>query len=249
MEIAFALGWKDTARISRIEQGRIEKPDRKLIVKICKILELKPQESNSLLLVGGFLPTDVEINQVRKKTNALLIGWKYPVGVRDFSWRIIHSNNLMIKFHNINVKQHEFIVKNCPSVIETTFDAEYNLNKKLSKDNINNKERMRFLTTMLKDFKYHQRNRTRDRWFIDFVKKMMNNPLFRETWMKTDGVVNPDLDLITNFALKITPSPTKQNDFLSTFVIITPYREDPRFEIEFHIPADAKTFKYFDSIK
>jgi len=250
MEIAFALGWKDGARISRIEQGHIEKPDRDLIEKICLILELKPQESNSLLLVGGFLPTQKEITYIRKKTHSLINSWNYPVGVRDFSWRIIHANSMMIKFHNMNEKQQRFIVDECPSVIEITFNAEYELNNKLLiKTNKELSERKRFLTTMLKDFKYHQRHRTRERWYVDFVRRMMNNPLFRETWMKTEDIVDPDLDLITNFAIKRVPSPINRNDILSTFIIITPYREDPRFEIEFHIPADTKTFNYFESIK
>ena len=46
LEIAFSLGWKDTSRLSRIEQGRIDKPQRKLIDKICQIMELKREEKN-----------------------------------------------------------------------------------------------------------------------------------------------------------------------------------------------------------
>ncbi|PIZ62610.1 hypothetical protein COY16_03690 [Candidatus Roizmanbacteria bacterium CG_4_10_14_0_2_um_filter_39_13] len=249
MEIAFALGWKDTARISRIEQGHIEKPDRILIDKICKALELKSQETNRLLFIGGYLPTINEIKHVKSVTNTLIQSWKYPAAIRDFSWRIIHSNEKIFQYYKVDQKQKNYIINNYPSVIEVTFHSEFILNKEFMRNKFFALKRKIFLTTMLKDFKEHQRNRTKDRWYIDFIKKMLGNPLFREIWTQTDNVVDPLLDHVTNFAIKTAFHPNNPNIILTTYLMVTPYREDPRFEIEFYTPANMETFKYFNSLK
>ena len=46
LDIAFSLGWKETSRLSRIEQGRTEKPDRELLDKIIRALNLEEEEKN-----------------------------------------------------------------------------------------------------------------------------------------------------------------------------------------------------------
>src|SRR3989339_372370 len=234
MEIAFSLGWKDAARLSRIEQGRVEKPDRKLIDKICRILELKPQEANHLLLIGAYQPLEEEIKKIRKETSHLINNWKYPASIRDFSWRIVHSNDKIFDFYNINDEQRQYIRLHYPSVIEVTFSSHFILNKQSLVNKERADQRKNFLVAMLKDFKYQQRNRTKNKWYIQFVKKMMNNELFRELWMRTDEIIDPDMDLIVNFAIKKAVSPQDPTKILTLYLTIIPYREDPRFEVELY---------------
>src|SRR3990167_9002260 len=109
LEIAFSLGWKDTSRLSRIEQGRIDKPQRKRMDKICQIMELKDEEKNHILLSGGYLPTMEEIENVRKDLHNLLYNWPYPATVRDFSWRIIDSNPHIFNYYNIPKRAQAYI--------------------------------------------------------------------------------------------------------------------------------------------
>src|SRR3990172_10417662 len=78
LDIAFALGWKESSRLSRIEQGKTERPTREILDKIIKALDLEEEEKNFLLLTAGYLPTEEEIQNVKKETAAILNEWQYP---------------------------------------------------------------------------------------------------------------------------------------------------------------------------
>ena len=62
LDLSLRVGWKDTSRLSKIEQGRINKPSRIIVDKIINALGLTEQEKGDFLLAGGYLPTDEEIN-------------------------------------------------------------------------------------------------------------------------------------------------------------------------------------------
>ena len=57
LEIAFALGWKEPSRLSRIEQGKVGNPPRELIDKLIDAMTLSEEEKNQLLVIGNYLPT------------------------------------------------------------------------------------------------------------------------------------------------------------------------------------------------
>src|SRR3989338_2584299 len=102
MEIAFALGWKDTSRLSRIEQGVVEKPPRELIDSICAALKLTELEKNALLFAGNYLPTKEEIENVRKETEGYIEQFPYPVAIFDFCARNILINKKIAKLLSMN---------------------------------------------------------------------------------------------------------------------------------------------------
>src|SRR3990167_7521054 len=85
LEIAFALGWKEPSRLSRIEQGRVGNPERKMMDRIIAALKLSEEEKNDLLFAGNYLPTNEEIREIRKKIDSTIEKWLYPVIVYDFS--------------------------------------------------------------------------------------------------------------------------------------------------------------------
>ena len=64
IDVSLRLGWKDTSRISKIEQGRVGKPNRQTAERIINALDLNEQEKGHFLLVGGYLPIDSEIQKV-----------------------------------------------------------------------------------------------------------------------------------------------------------------------------------------
>ena len=64
-DVALAIGWKDTSRLSKIEQGRV-KPTRPVVEKIMAALNLSSEERGEFLLTGGYLPSDEEITKVIK---------------------------------------------------------------------------------------------------------------------------------------------------------------------------------------
>src|SRR3989344_6887474 len=96
LEISFAVGWKEPSRLSRIEQGRVGRPKRVLLEKIMDSMKLSQEERNRLLLTGGYMPTDEEVEDIRNKVKKTLDEWKYPAVVLDFTWRIVSQNREMI---------------------------------------------------------------------------------------------------------------------------------------------------------
>src|SRR3989344_5536505 len=83
-EIAYAMGWRETSRLSRIEQGITKKTNRETIDRILNILQLERNKKGQLLLAGGYLPTEEEIKQIRMEVQPLLDKWKYPAYLLDF---------------------------------------------------------------------------------------------------------------------------------------------------------------------
>src|SRR5258708_30374415 len=105
LDISFALGWKEPSRLSRIEQGKTEKPPRELIDKIIHAIGLEEEEKNILLLTGGYLPTDEEIEKIKQETHNVLEEWLYPATLSDFSWRAITSNHHHTNIYNIGLEE------------------------------------------------------------------------------------------------------------------------------------------------
>src|SRR3989344_2012364 len=95
LEVALAMGWKETSRLSRIEQGKIFKPTRELLERIMDAMRLKEEEKNQLLYIGNYLPTRKEIEKIQKIALSIIEKVPYPVTVFDFSWRIIIDNEVL----------------------------------------------------------------------------------------------------------------------------------------------------------
>ncbi len=247
LEIAFALGWKDTSRLSRIEQGRIDKPQRNLVDRICNIMELKMEEKNHVLLAGGYRPTMEEILEVRKDLHSMLHGWPYPASVRDFSWRIVDSNQEIFNYYNVPHKARMFINNELPNIFEVTFSPDFLLNKHFL-DGKEGEYRKTFLTNMIHDFRYHQRNRTKEKWYIHLMKELMENELFRELWQCSNEKLVTNSNKVTNFAQKRGFNKNSPDKHLNMYMFIIPYLRDPRFEVELYTPSDLTTFKYFSQL-
>src|SRR5258706_10528973 len=78
LEIAFALGWKEPSRLSRIEQGKNASPPRFLIENIMDAMKLTEEERYHLLMAGNYMPTDEEVEKARQKINPYLEAWLFP---------------------------------------------------------------------------------------------------------------------------------------------------------------------------
>src|SRR6185369_6715626 len=109
LDIAFSLGWKETSRLSRIEQGKTEKPTREFLDKIIRPLGLEEEEKNTLLLIGGYIPTEEEIVKIKKETKEILDNWPYPATLSDFSWRSISQNKHNARVYSLTPKEEEMI--------------------------------------------------------------------------------------------------------------------------------------------
>ncbi|KKP59860.1 MAG: hypothetical protein UR52_C0002G0088 [Candidatus Gottesmanbacteria bacterium GW2011_GWA1_34_13] len=241
LEVAFAMGWSEPSRLSRIEQGKVSNPSREFLEKLMIIMKLEEEEKNDLLLIGNYLPSSDEINSVKKIYQPFINNWPYPVVVLDFSWRIIDINIVHIKIYRVPKNLLEQIKKHQINLLEIVFDEDYMLNKE-----IKNKELVDWhivLENMLIQFISSQKTRTKEDWYISLIKKMMSNKLFRELWQKAQ--LFKEVGIVRNFGLKKLLHPDDNNKRLEFTFFIEPLMIDPRFQIELHVPANKETFDYF----
>lgn len=241
LDISFALGWKEPSRLSRIEQGRMEKPSREMLDKIIEALGLSEEEQNMLLLTGGYLPTEPEILKIKETMAKTLEEWKYPAGIIDFSWRLIDGNNQIAELFNIPSHINKEIYKSNLRVLDLLFSE---LSKTNHMDRSLDGEFMSFLRNIITEFKYEHRHRTKEKWYIDHIKKLMDNELFRQLWMET-GMKRDENTILGKYSLKHFVNPKDTSKLLNFYIFIVPVLRDPRFEVELHVPMDIETFNYY----
>ncbi len=238
-EVAFGIGWKDKARLNNIEQG-LEKPSRELIDEICRILDLKEQEKNYLLLVGNYLPTWEEIEIIRKKVQPIIDEWPYAAVLIDFSWRVLLVNEKKAKIFHLREKEHNEMLIKMPRIIEVLFHPYYVANVGLKGKEL--EEWYNWLVELLVHFRYAQQNRTKENWYIELISNMMDNKLFSEMWKKS---YNLQMFKVAKHGKKVLIHPHDKNKRLLLYFSVVPLLSDPRFEIEFCTPVDSETFNYF----
>lgn len=242
LDIAFALGWKEPSRLSRIEQGKTEKPPQELLEKIITAIGLDGEEKNRLLLTSGYLPTDDEVEKIRLQTDKFLKNWPYPALLIDFSWRLININKHFARVHNIKIDEHKPFYKSNIRVLDLLFDKKLGKNEILLK--LDSEKIQEFLKLVILNFKYEQRNRTKEKWYIDHIKSLMNNHLFSKLWVETD-VKSGFTNVISKFALKSFIYPNHKDKLLNFYMFIVPVLTDPRFEMELLVPMDLETYQYY----
>lgn len=241
LEIAFSMGWKEPSRLSRIEQGRVDNPPRELLDKLIKVMDLKLEEKNHLLLSGNYLPTKSEIEKIRLETDPIVCNWPYPAYLVDFSWRFLHWNKLAAKIYGLEKRSEKMILENPPRTLEMVFDPNFIQNKYLK-----GKELVKWQEFLLKKlilFKYAQKTRTRENWYLEFIKKMMANDLFRDLWPKAQ--LPKEGESLSTYERKSLVNSKNINKRFEFHIFKDTLLQDPRFEIDFHLPADLETFKYF----
>lgn len=118
LEVSMNIGWSDTTRLSKIEQGRVSKPSRETVEKIISALQLTPKERGDFLLVGGYLPTDQEIKKIIREFGNRVLEWPHPAYLIDFSWRVLLINNKTAQIFGLSPAFVKKITKNKPNLLE-----------------------------------------------------------------------------------------------------------------------------------
>ncbi len=241
LEIAAAMGWKDGSILSRIEQSVVEKPARDVIEKLSEILALTLREKNEILLAGNYLPDKNELIKIRANIDHLLNGWKYPATAYDLSWRIIHENKICKYIYYENDSQAKEVEKNTPNIFELVFSEEYPLNKYATDSNGPENE----LILALTQYRIDQKRIGGEENVNNLIKKLLPNQAFRNAWAKTQNIDHEKMIDNYTFSDYVTPARGKKEN-LSFHLFNVPLLDDPRINIEFHTPADKKTFEYFE---
>ncbi len=241
-DIAFAMGWKEPSRLSRIEQGKVSKPPREIVERLGQAMQLNPTEKNSLLLVGNYLPSEEEIVQIRQELQPQLLKWPYPATVLDFSWRVIDQNGENVSVYQQSKEQSKMVQNNHLRILDIFFAEDFSQNRLLPEEEANNWHK--FLSTLIFQFKYEQKHRTNEKWYIEHIKRLMNNKLFREIWSQVQQPEEP-VDYVGKHAMKRILKPGTKNQFLHFYLFVVPVLKDPRFEMEMLVPSDLETYQYF----
>lgn len=242
LEIAFALGWKEPSRLSRIEQGRVGNPKRKLLDRLMEAMRLSEEEKNRLMLVGNYVPMTIEISRAVKKVSPIVSKWHYPVVMYDYLWRIVDENTHAAKLYQAEKVLGKSSAREYPHVLELMFHPDFAQNK-LRKDS-DLEEWKKGLMHLLIHFRHAHSMRTKERWYMELVARMMNTPLFRQLWNESQDIVLTDVLVQYSARTLILPSDPKHSLHFNIFYV--PVREDPRFTLEFHTPSDASTMKAFE---
>jgi transcriptional regulator with XRE-family HTH domain len=227
LEISLALGWKESSRLSRIEQGHIVKPNRKILDKLMDAMNLSPEERYRTYVVGNYLPTKKDILAARSQLTPLINSWPYPASAMDYTWRIICTNHHMYELFNLNTKDQKVIETNLPNLLELIFSPDIK--------NIQNDALLHI--RLLAQFQHSQSTRTKERWYLDLVQRMMQNDYFRTLWLKAQKYQPENYD-ISQFA-------TKSLKNFHFYACIMPVYNDSRFMVEYYFPADLKTHQHY----
>ena len=246
LEVAVAIGWKEGSILSRIEQGVVSKPSKEVIEKLGITLELTKREKNELLLAGNYLPDKEEINKIRREINTLMSEWKYPATAYDFSWRIIHENKVCKYIYYENENEAEKVEKNVPNVFELNFNENYAQNK-FAQDKPGNGIESELIQS-LTQYRVEQKSHNAEENINNLIKKLILNKPFRTIWEKIQNVDHAKMIDNYTFADYVIPARGKK-ETLSFHLFNAPLLDDPRINIEFHTPADKKTFEYFENEK
>ena len=239
LEVVFALGWKEPSRLSRIEQGRVGNPSREFIDKLITVLKLSEEEKNELLYTGNYLPTEEEISKIREKVDPLIRKWPYPIIVYDFSWRVVHINKISSYIYQFDQIMGEKISESLPNILEVIFHPNNHYLKGMKLTQLHN-----FLMTIILQFKSIQRTRTKGTWYINLIRKMMNDDLFRRLWKESDKVQEEEKPIDIYERLSVIHNGNAIEPLNFHFFSL-PLLKDRRFYIEYYIPADMETMRYF----
>lgn len=243
LEVSLRIGWKDTSRLSKIEQGRVGKPTRKTIDKVIKALQLDEQEKGEFLLVGGYLPTEEEIKKAIKQVKSKIDNWPYPAYLIDFSWQWLYTNEATLKMVNYPPKYKKTVEKIKANFLEFPFFPKEQLPVVIMKGEDKNNLKS-FQIAQIATFKTENLLYQNERWYKDLVKRLMKYDDFRKLWPKVD--LKEYHKKLLEYEYKrvkgVYKDAKKTLDFhLSSARLIT----DPRFQVVLYYPADALTANFF----
>lgn len=243
IDLSLRLGWKDASRISRIEQGRIGKPNRQTAERIVNALVLNEQERGDFLLVGGYLPTDNEVQNILKEVKQKIDTWVYPAYLADFTFRWLYTNTQMLFVRDIPSDQKKSIEKNKPNFIIYPFlpkdQQPVEIRKGEDKGSL-----IPYQLAQVIEFKNRNEKYQNESWYKKLIKKLMQYDDFRTLWPKVDE--NTQKRKLFDYEYKeLTGIYNGKKLTLQFHSSIQKVIIDPRFEVVLYFPANRETDKLF----
>ena len=235
LEVSLNIGWRDTTRLSKIEQGRVGKPTRETVEKIIKALELTDQEKGEFLYMGGYLPEDTEIKEALKDLAKRAEQWPYPAYVMDFTWRLLYSNNLNYKVFNLPLSLKKFVEQNHPSVLMYPFLPKEQFPAEVQKGE-DEKHLRSFQVAQIAAFKTETHQFQNESWYKKTVGEMMKFEAFRKLWpeISQKDYHKKLLDYEYKRIIITRNGKKHSKDF---YIFTAKLINDPRFQIVLYYPV------------
>lgn len=243
IDVSLKLGWKDTSRISKIEQGRVGKPNRTTADRIIQALDITKQERGNFLLVGGYLPNEKEVSVIISETKEKIDSWPYPAYLMDFSFRWLYTNVKTLTALNISPTRKAWVVKNKPNFLTFPFLPKEQQTVEIMKGEDKNNLKP-FQIAQIATFKTENEPYKNESWYKNLVKDLMQYDSFRKYWPEINQSHYHkklfDYEYKTMTAI-YSGKKISLHLHLSTGKVIN----DPRFQVVLCFPANKETEKFF----
>jgi len=234
MEVSLRIGWQDTTRLSKIEQGRVGKPNRETVDKIIEALKLTEQEKGEFLLVAGYLPTDEEIGKVRREVIGQINNWPYPAVFIDFSWRCLMVNQPTIETFGFPKNFINQVLKIKPNLLEMVIAPKQFMPVDIFKGD-NEKNLKSFPVAQVGQFKFEQLGRENDSWYKKLIGKLTKDERFRKLWQEVDQ--NTYHKKLLDYEYKIIKWPNREKPDKKYHVFSSRLISDQRFQVILYLPV------------
>ncbi len=177
------IGWSDTTRLSKIEQGHVGISSHKAIDKIFSALDLTEIEKSEVLEVSGLLITKEEAITVLKSIEEQLNSLHYPLIMVDMNWYTYYFNEFTKKLYKLTNEEYTLIKNQPKHWLELQF-----LDKLFNKTEIRagyspNKLRP-FDEYLISHFKFEMTELHKKSWYNKLLLSLNKDAHFREIWQK-----------------------------------------------------------------
>lgn len=233
-EVSLRIGWKDTSRLSKIEQGRVGKPTKKTIARIVEALEITDQERGEFLLTGGYLPSNEEIKKVITIVKRRIMEWPYPSYLIDFSWRCLLMNKKTVDVFGFPEMMVKNVTMSKPNLLEFAIAPKDIVPVDIFKGD--NEDSLKpFLVAQIAQFKIEQNGRENDTWYKQLIAKLAQNNQFIKLWneIKPTDYHKRLLD----YEYKIVEWPDDKQRKYQFYIFTSRLIFDQRFQIVHYLPA------------
>lgn len=247
LDISLLIGWSDTTRLSKIEQGRVGKPTRKTIEKIIEALKLSNQEKGEFLYMGGYIPTDKEVKKIVKEIVPKLESWPYPAYLMDFSWRFLYTNGLNLRVFNMDLSWQKKTIELKPNVLMFPFLPKDQIPVDVEKGE--DKDQLKpFAVAQIAAFKTETHSFQNEGWYTRLIQELMNFEEFRKLWPKIDA--KDYYKKLYDYEYKrITGVYKGKKKSLDFHIFTARVINDPRFQEVLYFPANKETERFCTILK
>jgi len=242
-DVATAIGWRDTSRLSKIEQGRV-KPTRVVVEKIISALNLNSEEGNTILFSGNYVPSDREIKTVLSDFRKIIDNWPYPAYLIDFTWRFLCCNKQNAYVFHVPEKVRLKLDQIKPNLLEYPFFPKEIFPVTVYKGE-NESTVKPFTIAQVAQFKIEQYYNLTEPWCKRLVNHMAKYDEFRKIWSEIK--VEDYQKRLLDYEFKIVEGEWGgKSNKLKFHIFTSRVIDDPRFQTVLYIPVDSKTRKFFE---